>query len=71
MRRFPSSRPLAWSLDYLMFWTDKTKIVDLRHRLGRRRVIAGSLAYALATRKFRWKASATAEDTGMHMIGVC
>ncbi len=32
-------------------------------------MILGSLAYALASRKFRWEGFRDAPDTGMHMIG--
>jgi uncharacterized protein len=68
MEAFSFVAPLAWSLDYLMFWTDKTKIVTfgIASAAG---VIAGSAAYALAAGKFRWEGFRDAEDTGMHMIG--
>ena len=32
-------------------------------------MIAGSAAYAIATRKFRWEGFRDAEDTAMHMLG--
>ena len=32
-------------------------------------IIAGSLAYALASRTFRWEGFAGAEDTANHVIG--
>jgi uncharacterized membrane protein YedE/YeeE len=68
MESFSFVAPLAWSLEYLMFWTDKTKIVTygIASVAG---VIAGSAAYALVTGKFRWEGFRDAEDTGMHMIG--
>ncbi len=68
MESFSFVAPLAWSLDYLMFWTDKTKIITygIASTAG---VIAGSAAYALAVGKFRWEGFRNAEDTGMHMIG--
>jgi uncharacterized protein len=68
MEAFSFVAPLAWSLDYFMFWTDKTKIVTfgIASVAG---VIAGSAAYALAAGKFRWEGFRDAEDTGMHMIG--
>ncbi len=68
MESFSFVAPLAWSLDYLMFWTDKTKIVTygIASVAG---VIAGSAAYALASGNFRWEGFRDAEDTGMHMIG--
>ena len=68
MESFSFVAPLAWSLDYLMLWTDKTKIVTygIASVAG---VILGSLAYALAAGKFRWEGFRDAEDTGMHMLG--
>ena len=68
MEAFSFVAPLAWSLEYLMFWTDKTRIVTygIASVAG---VIAGSAAYALASRNFRWEGFRDAEDTGMHLIG--
>jgi uncharacterized membrane protein YedE/YeeE len=68
MESFSFVAPLAWSLDYLMFWTDKSKIVTygIASVCG---VILGSAAYALAAGKFRWEGFRNAEDTGMHMLG--
>jgi uncharacterized membrane protein YedE/YeeE len=68
MESFYFVAPLARSLDYLMFWTDKTKIITygIASVAG---VIAGSAAYALAAGKFRWEGFRDAEDTGMHLIG--
>jgi uncharacterized membrane protein YedE/YeeE len=68
MESFSFVAPLAWSLDYLMFWTDKSRIVTygIASVAG---VIAGSAAYALATKKFRWEGFRDAEDTGMHILG--
>jgi uncharacterized membrane protein YedE/YeeE len=68
MEAFSFVAPLAWTLEYLMFWTDKTKIITygIASAAG---VIAGSAAYALAAGKFRWEGFRNAEDTGMHMIG--
>jgi uncharacterized protein len=68
MEAFSFVAPLAWSLEYLMLWTDKTKIVTygIASAAG---VIAGSAVYALAAKKFRWEGFRDAEDTGMHLIG--
>ena len=52
-----------------MLWSDKSLIVTfgIAAALG---VIAGSLAYALASRTFRWEAFRDAErHTANHMIG--
>ena len=68
MEAFSFVAPLAWSLEYLMFWSDKSKIITygIASTAG---VIAGSLAYALASKTFRWEGFRDAEDTGMHLIG--
>ena len=68
MEAFSFVAPLAYSLEYLMLWTDKSRIVTfgIASTAG---VIAGSAAYALATRTFRWEGFRDAEDTGMHLIG--
>jgi hypothetical protein len=68
MESFSFVSPMAFTLEYLMFWTDKSKIVTygIASALG---VIAGSAAYALATRKFRWEGFRDAEDTANHVIG--
>ena len=68
MESFSFVAPLAYSLEYLMFWTDKSKIVTfgIASTVG---VIAGSLAYALVSGTFRWEGFRDAEDTGMHLLG--
>jgi uncharacterized membrane protein YedE/YeeE len=68
MESFSFVAPLAYTLEYLMFWTDKSKIVTygIASALG---VIAGSAAYALATRSFRWEGFRDAEDTANHVVG--
>jgi len=68
MESFSFVSPLAYTLEYLMLWTDKSKIVTygIASALG---VIAGSAAYALATRTFRWEGFHDAEDTANHIVG--
>jgi hypothetical protein len=68
MESFSFVAPLAFTLEYLMLWTDKSKLITygIASAAG---VIAGSAAYALATRTFRWEGFRDAEDTGMHMLG--
>jgi len=60
MESFSFVSPMAYTLDYLMLWTDKSKMVTfgIASGLG---VIAGSAAYALATRTFRWEGFRDAE----------
>ena len=68
MESFSFVAPLAYALELVMFWTDKSKIVTygIASVVG---VIAGSAAYALATRSFRWEGFRDASDTANHMIG--
>ena len=68
MESFSFVSPMAYTLEYLMFWTDKSRIVTygIASALG---VIAGSAAYALATRTFRWEGFRDAEDTANHVLG--
>jgi uncharacterized protein len=68
LESFSFVSPMAFTLEYLMFWTDTTKIVTygIASGLG---VIAGSAAYALATRGFRWEGFRDAEDTANHVVG--
>ena len=68
MESFSFVAPLAFTLEYLMLWTDKSKLITygIASAAG---VIAGSAAYALATRTFRWEGFRDAEDTGLHMLG--
>ena len=49
MESFSFVSPMAYTLDYLMLWTDKSKIITygIASGIG---VIAGSAAYALAKR---------------------
>lgn len=60
--------PLAYSLEMLMLWTDKS----LRLTFGIASVlgtIAGSAAYALATRTFRWEGFASLADLRNQLVG--
>lgn len=68
MESFSFVSPMAFTLDYLMLWTDKSKIITygIASALG---VVAGSAAYALASRSFRWEGFRDAEDTASHIIG--
>ncbi|HTQ77978.1 MAG TPA: YeeE/YedE family protein [Burkholderiales bacterium] len=68
MESFSFVSPLAYGLEYLMLWTDKSKIITygIASALG---VVAGSAAYALATRSFRWEGFRDAEDTANHVVG--
>jgi len=68
MESFSFVSPIAFTLEYLMLWTDKSKVITygIASALG---VIAGSAAYALASRSFRWEGFRDAEDTANHIVG--
>jgi uncharacterized membrane protein YedE/YeeE len=68
MESFSFVAPFAYTLEYLMLWTDKSKIITygIASAAG---VIAGSAGYALATRTFRWEGFRNAEDTANHIVG--
>jgi len=68
MESFSFVAPFAFTLEYLMLWTDKSKIITygIASAAG---VVAGSAAYALATRSFRWEGFRDAEDTANHIVG--
>jgi uncharacterized protein len=60
--------PLAFTLDWLMFFSDKTKLltVAISSVAG---VVVGSFISALSTRTFRWESFRDSEDMGNHFIG--
>ena len=68
MESFSFVAPTAYTLELLMLWSDKSRIVTfgIAATLG---VIAGSFAWALATRSFRFEGFRDAEDTGNHLVG--
>ena len=68
MESFSFVAPLAFTLEYLMLWTDKSKIITygIASAAG---VIAGSAVYAIATKTFRWEGFRDAEDTANHIVG--
>lgn len=60
--------PVAYTLDWLMFFSDKTKVLTLGivSVLG---MVAGSAVYALASRTFRWEGFRDTGDTANHLVG--
>jgi uncharacterized protein len=60
--------PAAFLLELLMLWSDKSLglTFGIATALG---VVAGSLAYALFSRSFRWEGFSSAGDTANHMVG--
>lgn len=60
--------PVAHTLDWLMFTSDRSKVLTLGVAavLG---TIAGSAATALLSRRFRWEGFSDTEDTANHLAG--
>ncbi len=60
--------PIAYTLDWLMLFSDKSKLLTLGivTTVG---VVLGSAAVALATRTFRWEGFGSVEDTANHLVG--
>jgi uncharacterized protein len=60
--------PIAYSLDWLLFFSDKSKVltVGIVSTAG---VVIGSALWSLASRSFRWEGFASAEDTANHLVG--
>jgi uncharacterized membrane protein YedE/YeeE len=60
--------PIAYSLDWLLFFSDKSKVltVGIVSTAG---VVIGSALWSLVSRSFRWEGFANAEDTANHLVG--
>ncbi|MBC7380167.1 MAG: YeeE/YedE family protein [Burkholderiaceae bacterium] len=60
--------PVAYTLDWLMFFSDKSKVLTLGivSVFG---VVSGSAAVALITRTFRWEGFGSTEDVANHLAG--
>jgi uncharacterized protein len=60
--------PVAYTLELLMLWSDQSRIVTfgIAGVLG---MVAGSAAYALVSRTFRWEGFGSVEDVANHMVG--
>ncbi|MFM7531443.1 MAG: YeeE/YedE family protein [Rubrivivax sp.] len=60
--------PMAYTLDWLMLFSDKSKVLTLAivSTVG---VILGSALVAGATRSFRWEGFGGTEDTANHLVG--
>jgi uncharacterized membrane protein YedE/YeeE len=60
--------PQAYSLELLMLWSDKSRVLTfgIASVLG---MLAGSLAWSLATRTFRLESFRDAEDLINHLVG--
>ena len=60
--------PVAYALELAMLWTDSSPTVTFGVALVLG-MIAGSAAYALASRTFRWEGFAGPADTAAHVVG--
>ena len=60
--------PLAFTLDWLMFFSDKSKVLTMGI-VSVAGVIVGSAAAALAGRSFRWEGFGSTEDVANHLVG--
>jgi uncharacterized protein len=60
--------PAAYTLDWLMLFSDKSKVLTLGivSTLG---VIVGSAVVALVSGQFRWEGMGGVEDTANHLVG--
>lgn len=60
--------PVAYTLDWLMFYSDRNKVltVGIVSVFG---VVAGSAVVALAQRSFRWEGFGGTGDLGHHLVG--
>lgn len=60
--------PMAYTLDWLMFFSDKSKVltIGIVSTVG---VAVGSCLYALVTRSFRWEAFRGVDDLSNHLVG--
>ena len=60
--------PIAYSLDWLMFFSDKSKVLTLGV-VSVAGVIAGSALVALFSGAFRWEGFGSTEDVANHLTG--
>ena len=60
--------PLAYSLDWLMFFSDKSKVLTLGI-VSVAGVVVGSALYAAASKTFRWEGFGGVEDVANHLAG--
>jgi hypothetical protein len=60
--------PVAYTLDWLIFFSDKSKVITIGiiSVVG---MVTGSALQALASRSFRWEGFGGTEDTANHLVG--
>jgi uncharacterized protein len=60
--------PVAYTLDWLMFFSDKSKLLSLGI-VSVAGVIAGSCVMSLMSKTFRWEGFGSTEDVANHLVG--
>lgn len=60
--------PVAYTLDWLILYSDKSKVLTLGI-VAVFGVVVGSLLVSLASRSFRWEGFRNVQDTANHLIG--
>jgi len=60
--------PFAYTLDWLMFFSDKSKLLTIGI-VSTAGLVAGSALHAVLTRSFHWEGFGGAQDTADHLIG--
>jgi uncharacterized membrane protein YedE/YeeE len=60
--------PIAYTLDWLMLFSDKSKVLSLGI-VAVFGIVLGSAVVALVSRSFRWEGFANTEDTANHLVG--
>ena len=71
MESLTFTAPMAYTLDWLIFFSDTSKVLTFGvvTVVG---VVAGSLLCALLERSFRWEGFSGTQDTALHLVGaVC
>ncbi|MEP7058268.1 MAG: YeeE/YedE family protein [Caldimonas sp.] len=60
--------PIAYTLDWLMFFSDKAKLLTIGI-VSVAGMVVGAALQAVATGRFRWEGFRDAADTGNHLVG--
>ncbi len=60
--------PVAYALDWLMFFSDSSKVLTIGI-VSVAGIVVGSAVVALAQRTFRWEGFGGVEDTANHLLG--
>jgi len=71
MESLTFTAPMAYALDWLMFFSDRSKVLTLGV-VSVAGVVLGAFVYGLLTRSFRWEGFRDTRDTALHLVGaVC